>query len=125
MKTMRRLIACFVVVSLSAATARAPKVPTEIWGTWKIVRTLPTRTISCWGDKEAKSIIGTEIEYTPTSFRWKRFTIRDPKVTERVVSPEQYPAENSGQGSNRPYLPLPHLRTPLPEPVLISLHPPP
>src|SRR5258707_13751788 len=95
MKTMRRLIACFVVVSLSAATARAPKVPTEIWGTWKIVRTLPTITISCWGDKEAKSIIGTEIEYTPTSFRWKRITIRDPKVTERVVSAEQYHDETT------------------------------
>src|SRR5258708_16229248 len=109
MKTMRRLIACFVVVSLSAATARAPKVPTEIWGTWKIVRTLPTRTISCWGDKETKSIIGTEIEYTPTSFRWKRITIRNPKVTERVVSSQQYLAHNSDTANNRSHFTLLHI----------------
>ena len=34
--------------------ASAQDVPKEIWGKWTIRRIVPTRTISCWGDPEAK-----------------------------------------------------------------------
>lgn len=78
----------------------AQNIPQELVGKWVIQRELPTRTISCWGEKEAKAIIGTEIEYTIDSLRWKHVVVKHPTVTVAVVNAEQFERDNSSPSVN-------------------------
>jgi hypothetical protein len=80
--------------------AMAQNIPQELVGKWVIQRELPTRTISCWGKKESKAIIGTEIEYTNDSLRWKRVMVKHPIVEVNVVSAEQFERDNSSPSVN-------------------------
>jgi hypothetical protein len=50
-------------------TTPAQTIPKELWGTWVVRREVPTTTISCRGEKEAKKLIGTEVQYSATLFR--------------------------------------------------------
>ena len=77
----------------------AQDVPSSLRGKWVVKRELPTFSISCWGELEAKKFIGTEIEFTANSFRWNNTTTAHPKVTIEVLSAQQFHDENSGQGA--------------------------
>ena len=83
----------------AAVTTSAQDIPKEIWGKWTIRRILPTRTISCWGYPEAKKMLGTEIEYSAQSFRWKDRVIKNPVVETKIVSADQYHDDLSGHGT--------------------------
>jgi hypothetical protein len=84
----------------AAVSMSAQDTPKEIWGKWTIRRIRPTRTISCWGYPEAKKMLGTEIEYSAQSFRWKDVVIKNPIVEAKIVSANQYHDENSGRGTD-------------------------
>jgi len=84
---------CFLI--LNAVGVTAAQVPQELVGKWVIAREISTKTISCWGEEEAKAIIGSEIEYTNDSFRWKSNVVKHPVVKLRTVSAEQFERENS------------------------------
>jgi hypothetical protein len=58
---MKRMLYLMVLILGLVETASAKTVPKELWGTWVVRREVPTTAISCWGDKEAKKLIGTEI----------------------------------------------------------------
>ena len=95
-----RVVLILVALTCAFATTSAQTTSSELYGKWKIRRILPARTISCWGDKEAKTIIGTEIEFSQKYFRWKDIIVKNPKVTAQTVTAEQYHDENSGGSSN-------------------------
>jgi hypothetical protein len=63
-------------------------------------RELPATTISCWGESEARKLIGTELEYSAEVFRWKDVLTKHPSAETKVVSAEQFHADNSGMGTN-------------------------
>jgi hypothetical protein len=90
---MRHLFCSLVLLAGCVATAQ--NIPQELVGKWVIQRELPTRTISCWGEKESKAIIGSEIEYTADSFRWKHVMVKHPTVEVHVLTAEQFERENS------------------------------
>jgi hypothetical protein len=75
-------------------------IPAQLQGKWIIKRILPTSTISCWSYKEARRIVGTEIEYTANSFRWKDKITSNPVVTVTTLDAERLHDENSGGGAN-------------------------
>jgi hypothetical protein len=56
-----------IIFATFATAAMAQTIPSELWGRWVIRRELPTSTITCWGETEAREIIGTEIEYSADS----------------------------------------------------------
>ncbi len=91
-----------LALALASLAARAPaqSIPKEIWGKWTIKRELPTRTISCWGDADARKIIGTQIEYSDKFFRWDGVVTNDPTVDTRVLTADQFSRENSSPSSN-------------------------
>ena len=95
---MKRFFCSLFLLVGSALTAQ--NIPRELVGKWAIQQELPTRTISCWGEKEAKAIIGSEIEYTVDSLRWKYVVVKHPAVTVGVVSAEQFQRENSSPSVN-------------------------
>ncbi|MFY9903655.1 MAG: hypothetical protein WBD45_16310 [Terriglobales bacterium] len=90
----------FCTLLLACSMLSAQNIPQELVGKWIVQRELPARTISCWGEKEAKAILGTEIEYTTDSFRWKRIVVKHPTVAVVVVSAEQFQRDNSSPSVN-------------------------
>jgi hypothetical protein len=106
---MKRAFCLTFVLLAIGTTCAAQGPPKRIWGKWRIRREVPTSTISCWGEREVRAIIGTEIEYTAESFRWKNVITRHPSTEVANVSAEQFHAENSGQGVNSSQITLQQL----------------
>jgi hypothetical protein len=94
----KQLIGSALLIGL-AASLMAQEIPRRLRGTWIVKHEIPTRTICCWGEAEAHRLIGTEIEYTADSFRWKNTITRHPTVQVVNLSAEQFHDENSG-GAN-------------------------
>ena len=94
-----RTVFAFVVATL-APVAHGQAIPKDIWGKWKIVREIPTRTISCWGESDASKIIGTQIEYSEKIFRWNDATVNNPTAEDKIVTADQFRDENSSPSSN-------------------------
>jgi hypothetical protein len=87
--------------SSSAAQSLAPAqpAPKDIWGHWVVTRQLAATTVSCWGEAEAKKLIGTELAYSAQSFRWKSVRAENPTATTRTLTAQLFHDENSGGGS--------------------------
>jgi hypothetical protein len=99
---MKIKIAFCLLIGLSstAAIASAQTVPKEVWGKWVVRRELPTTTISCWGEPEARKIIGSEIEYSEKVFRWNSIITNDPVAESKIITAQQFHDENSGGSVN-------------------------
>jgi hypothetical protein len=97
---MNRIFNLIIVLATFAPSALPQTIPSELWGTWVVRRELPTSTISCWGETEARALIGTEIEYRADFFRWKDKIASHPTGNVSVVTAKQFHDENSGQGAN-------------------------
>src|SRR5271169_60978 len=94
-----RYLFCSLIL-LAGGLLAAQQMPQELVEKWVIQRELPTKTISCWGEEDARAIVGSEIEYTPDSFRWKNTVVKHPAVEERIVSAEGFERENSSPSVN-------------------------
>jgi hypothetical protein len=99
MTGMVRMLINVCVLAVLIASSAAKDIPKELRGKWKVTREIPTSTIACWGSKEAKQLIGTEIEYSADSLRWKDRLTRDPQVAVSSITAEQFRLEYSGGGS--------------------------
>lgn len=97
---MKLGICILLLVMFSIGQASSQKIPAELWGKWRVTRYVPTSTVSCWGEKEARAILGTTITYGAELFQWKKTTVPNPTATVRVVTAEQFHDENSGGGAN-------------------------
>jgi hypothetical protein len=92
-----KFAALFLVLVASVA---AQDIPQQLHGNWLIKRIVPTTTISCWSYKEAQRIVGTEIDYTANSLRWKDRVAINPLVGVSELSAEEFQQEYSGGGAN-------------------------
>ena len=94
-------IAFASLISDAVAQTRAESVvPSELWGKWTIVREINTRTISCWGEKQARQTIGTAITYSPNGLIWKNLRTRAQGAKVRLITARQFHDENSGGSTN-------------------------
>ncbi len=71
-------------------------VPPQLWGKWTITKILPTSTISCWSEKDAKAVLGTTIEYAEDRFAWQDHVTYNPHTTTSAVTSQQFAEDNSG-----------------------------
>lgn len=104
-----------------AATLVAQEIPKQLRGTWIVTREIPTKTICCWDESQAKRLIGSEIVYTLDSFRWKDTVTRNPTVQIAVLSAEQFHDENSGGGANDSQVDFDQLGIKMPRATQITL----
>lgn len=96
---MRKILLLLIaIVALCSAAEQA--IPTQLRGKWVVKRVLPTSTISCWSEEEGKKLIGTEIEYSADSFRWRDQLVMRPSVKVRRITSQQFHDEYSGGGAN-------------------------
>ncbi len=93
---MRKTLYLIVLFLGLFRTSAAQTIPKELWGTWVVRREMPTTTISCWGEMEAKSLIGTEIEYSNSMFRWNKVVTKNPEAKTTTITAAQFHDENSG-----------------------------
>jgi len=124
----RATVAVDLVSAASKLTSRPPQgktIPEQIWGKWIVTRQIPTTTTSCWGAAEAKTLLGTEIEYSAGSFRWKHVVTTYPVAEARIVNAEQFHDDNSGNGSNSSQITFRQLGIKAKQAMLISIHHPP
>jgi hypothetical protein len=96
---MRALLRLIALSPLLLATTSAQEIPAEIQGRWVVSRVIPTRTITCWDQKQADALIGTEIRYTPELLQWKDLVVRHPLVSVSEITAEQFHDEYSGGGA--------------------------
>jgi hypothetical protein len=121
---VKTLYAVTILLGL-LGTANGQTVPKILWGKWIIRRTLPTKTISCWGDEEARKLIGTELEYGSDLFRWQKVVTKSPLVEETTVTARQFHDENSGRGRDSSQVTFGHLGIREPRAVqIVFQHPP-
>ena len=79
--------------------ATVAAIPVELWGKWVVRKVLPTETISCWDDRRARALVGTEIEYAGDGFRWKNKRVRNLGATSANVTAKEFAEDNSGGGA--------------------------
>jgi hypothetical protein len=97
---MRKMLCLILLLLGLLRTTPAQTLPKELWGTWVVRRHVPTTTISCWGEKEAKTLIGTEVEYSATLFRWNKVVTKNPDAKTTTITADQFHDENSGGSTN-------------------------
>jgi len=97
-------------------------IPEEIWGKWVVSRIIPTETITCWNEADAKKLIGTEILYSREVFRWKDIVSDHPLAETRMISAEQFNTDYSGQGSNSSQVSFNELGVQAQQAMQISIH---
>ena len=79
-----------MVLSGTLGAQNASSMPAELEGTWRIQRIIPTRTITCWDERQARKLIGTLVRYTPAEFQWQTHSVSNPSVTSHVWTAEQF-----------------------------------
>jgi hypothetical protein len=87
-----------VVLAVASIGTSAETLPSRLAGTWRIQRILPTSNISCWGEKEAKPLLGSSLTYSRNALRWKGGSVPVLGVSTRTVTDEQFVRENGGSG---------------------------
>jgi CubicO group peptidase (beta-lactamase class C family) len=108
-KRAEKILELFIKPQIAGGSATSQNIPADLIGRWRIAREIATRTISCWGIEEAKKIIGTTIEYTSDSLRWKDRLISHPAVEVATVSAQEFHDAHSGQGFDSSQVALPML----------------
>ncbi len=83
----------------AGADAGGPQVPFQMWGKWTVSKILPVKTISCWDQKQADALLGTELEYSANSFRWKDTLTKDATAKAETVTDQKFTEDHSGSGS--------------------------
>ncbi|HEY2461143.1 MAG TPA: hypothetical protein VGI16_10050 [Candidatus Acidoferrum sp.] len=86
------LLATLLIFQLLSSVPQQT-IPKELWGTWIVQREIPTRTITCWDERQAKKLIGTQIEYSATLFRWNKVVTRNPIAEVTTIGARQFQRE--------------------------------
>lgn len=95
----RKTALLLAFVSLMASSSTTTDVPKSLRGTWIVRRVIPTATITCWGGRDSKKLIGTHIEYSAHGFRWQDIHTDSSEITLDRLTAEQFHDENSGGGA--------------------------
>jgi hypothetical protein len=99
MMPTKRFLSVVIGLICLVPSMPAQPIPKELWGRWIVRRDLPTHMISCWGDGEARKLLGTEIEYSGELFRWKDIVTKNPTAVTTIITALQFHNEYSGQGA--------------------------
>ena len=112
-----------LVLLLQPAVA-LQEIPQQLQGNWRVTRLIPTRTVSCWGNRDAKKLLRTTIHYGANSFEWKNHNVSDPRVAVRSMTASRFHDEYSGGGASDSQIDFDQLGIQMPSPTIVTLsHP--
>jgi hypothetical protein len=99
-RTLAKTIAilAFSFAWMQAVPQQVPltQVPRQIWGTWRIAQIISTRTISCFDEKQARSLLGTQVYYSAQIFRWRNLVTKKFLAATRQITAQQFMKEYYG-----------------------------
>ena len=76
------------------AAANPQSMPTSIRGQWRIVKILPTAgNVACWEQAKAKTLVGTNLIYSPGRMVWRGGAIDIPEAITRTLSQRKFQDE--------------------------------
>ena len=82
------------------------RLPQQVAGTWRITRVLPAHSGSaCWTEKEAQPLVGSLLDYSQHSMRWRGGTVPLRGITTRSVSSADL-ADEAPAAAGRPAVTL-------------------
>jgi hypothetical protein len=121
---MRAGVLLSMLIALQSAAPVTHEIPAQLQGDWVVTRLLSTRTISCWGNRDAKKLLKTSIHYGTDSFRWKDHRAPDTEVAIRSITAFQFRVEYSGGGAADSQIDFSELGIRAPSATIVTLsHP--
>jgi len=93
------LRAALLFLFLAPQSAAISEIPIQLRGDWKVTRVIPTATITCWDDSQAKKLLDTTIHYYADGFLWNDHVVRNATVNVNTLSAKQFHREYSGGGA--------------------------
>ena len=88
------LFGCSILLA-STLTTSAEMLPSQLAGSWKIERILPTTNTACWNTDQAKPLLGSTLTYSSRSMRWRGGSVPLQGIATRELSDTQFRKENS------------------------------
>lgn len=79
-----------LVFTASASAMPPPAIPSWFWGCWVVTKSLPTAGISGISQKQANSIVGTLIVFSPTFARSGHTIVHAPKYSVKILSARDF-----------------------------------
>ena len=81
-------------LGLLFAVANPQSMPASIRGQWRIVKMLPTaHNVACWDAEKAKTLVGTNVIYSPGRMVWKDGAVEIPEAITRTLSQQKFQDE--------------------------------
>ncbi|MBB5065023.1 hypothetical protein [Granulicella mallensis] len=95
--TTARTAACIALVATTmAATTSSEPLPSQLAGTWRITRVLPTKNTACWSDEQARPLVGSTLTYRANAMRWRGGQVPLEDINTRQVTDREFRKENAG-----------------------------
>jgi hypothetical protein len=95
-----------VAMGFGAMTAQAQSLPSQLAGSWKITRLLPTHNTACWDATQAQPLLGSTLYYGATAMRWRGGEVPLHGITMRMLTGAQFKKENSGDSGGADFTQL-------------------
>ncbi|MGB8666018.1 MAG: hypothetical protein WCD24_14900 [Serratia inhibens] len=97
------VLACVSATQVQAAEqgqqAVVEPIPKALLGNWHVSKILPTQTLGCWDEQQAKSLVGGKISYKADGFSWNGTALKNEGVTLSTVEAQEFVEDNSGSSS--------------------------
>lgn len=87
-----------LLFALPFAALPTHQIPARLRGNWVIARLIPTRTISCWGRRQANRLLGTSVHYGTDSLTWKSYAVPHASMTTQEWTAKEFSREYCGGG---------------------------
>lgn len=113
------VLTCVSATQVQAADAVVEPIPKTLLGNWHVSKILPTQTVGCWDEQQAKGLIGSKLSYQADGFNWNGTALKNEGATVSTVEAQEFVEDNSGSSS---YIDFPTLgiSTPAVERVMIQ-----
>jgi hypothetical protein len=86
---------------MTAMTLGAEPLPSQLAGTWKITRILPTHNVSCWNSEQAQTLLGTTLSYSNHSVKWRDGEVAVEEISVHTTTEAEFRKESSlDEGTN-------------------------
>ena len=95
-KTVRTAACAALMATAMAATTSAEPLPSQLAGTWRITRVLPTKNTACWSLEQAQPLVGSTLTYRNHAMRWRGGEVSLEDINTRQVTDEEFREESAG-----------------------------
>jgi len=90
----RTLIVCTIATAVAACPAET--LPSQLQGSWRIAKLIPTTNQGCWDQARAQFLVGTTLTYSQKTMRWQGGDIPLTGIISRIINDNDLKSEFDG-----------------------------